>query len=109
MEHAYRLDGLRSSSEIKQPKRHWWLGWLIALLALFSYANQIIYRYVVPPGGDAINHNAVVATILNGNWHTALTYHIVWHLIVAGIALVTHARPITVMAWLGPALLVSGG
>ncbi|HSX41753.1 MAG TPA: hypothetical protein VLE93_00185 [Candidatus Saccharimonadales bacterium] len=82
---------------------------LFGLLVLFSYANQLIYRYQVPPGGDGINHNIIVTSILAGHWRSAFTYHIVWHLMIAGLALITHARSITVMAWLGPLLLVSGG
>lgn len=82
---------------------------LFGLLALFSYLNQLIYRYQVPPGGDAINHNAIVTQILTGRWAEALHYHFLWHLLIAGVSLLTHARPITVMAWLGPLLLVSGG
>lgn len=86
--------------------RGWYL--LIALLILFSYANQLIFRYQVPPGGDAINHNQIVLAILAGHYQDVLNYHSLWHLIVALISKLTTVRSITVMAWLGPSLLVSG-
>lgn len=71
--------------------------------------NQFIYRYVVPPGGDAINHNPYVIAILEGRLTEVGNYHILWHLIVAIVAFFTRLPSITVMAWLGPLLLFTGG
>ncbi len=87
----------------------WWIFWPILIgIALFSYANQLIYRYQVPPGGDAIVHNQVVDVILSGNlaplWHS----HSIWAGTIALLFRLSHVPSITLMAWLGPLLLVSG-
>ncbi len=81
---------------------------LLALLAvfIFSYLNQLFYQYQVPPGGDAVHHNEIILAILRGDWSLIYRYHTVWHLCVIAIAWLLHARTITVMAWLGPILLV---
>lgn len=93
----------------KRSVAWFWPTFFIVLVALFSYANQLLFRYQVPPGGDAINHNLIVQQILDGQWRSAVHYHLIWHLIVAGISVLTGVRSITVMAWLGPMLLLSGG
>jgi hypothetical protein len=89
------------------------LKWLVfvgalGVIAFFAYRNQLIFRYAVPPGGDAINHNRSVELILQGKIQEAIHYHIVWHLIVAGVSRLTGTLPITVMAWMGPGILVVG-
>lgn len=81
---------------------------VLGLIAFFAYRNQLIFRYAVPPGGDAANHNRIVELILDGKIREAIHYHIVWHLIVAGISRVTGTVPVTVMAWAGPGILVAG-
>lgn len=92
----------------KQTQR-WLLYQLLFLLFLFSFLNQFIYHYAVPAGGDAIGHNAIVTTIMNGNYAQIFQYHTLWHVIVAGISLLFRIPSITVMAWLGPLLLVTMG
>lgn len=82
---------------------------LFGFLGLFSYGNQLLYRYLVPPGGDAINHVAIVDRILSGQYAQVLHYHLAWHAIVALITRISGVESITVMAWLGPMLLVVGG
>jgi hypothetical protein len=85
------------------------LGIAIVCLFLFSYLNQLLYHYQVPPGGDAVNHNNVVHAILDGDRALIFKYHTVWHMMVILVSLVFQARTITVMAWLGPMLLVTCG
>ncbi len=80
---------------------------LFVWLFLFSYANQLIYHYQVPAGGDALNHETVVQNILRGDYGQIYHYHSAWHLLVAGVVLITHVRAITIMAWLAPLLLVT--
>jgi hypothetical protein len=87
----------------------WPLLSLVILLFLFSYGNQLIYRYVVPAGGDALGHNTIVSAILNGNIAQIFQYHTAWHVTVALTSLLTHIRPITLMAWFAPGLLVTMG
>ncbi len=87
----------------------WAFGLSALALFIFSYLNQFLYRYEVPPGGDAVTHNSVVMNILQGQWQQVYQYHSFWHLIVALLSILLHMRPITVMAWLGPFLLVSMG
>ena len=91
-----------------RPKR-WPLILALVLLFLFSYANQLTFRYLVPPGGDAVNHNKLVLQILAGDYQAVLNYHFIWHFLVAGISQLTGTLTIVVMAWLAPLLLVSGG
>lgn len=88
--------------------KRWQLFLIFSLVAIFTYANQLLYRYQVPPGGDAIGHNQIVTEILAGQYSGPLSYHFVWHFIVAAVSKVTNVLSITVMAWLGPALWVSG-
>lgn len=92
----------------KQTQR-WILYQLLFLLFIFSFLNQFIYRYAVPAGGDAIGHNSVVTAIIDGNYAQIFQYHSFWHVIVAGISLLFQIPSITVMAWLGPLLLVTMG
>lgn len=81
---------------------------VLGVIAFFAYRNQLIFRYAVPPGGDAASHNRIVELILNGKIREAIHYHIVWHLLVAGISRISGTLPITVMAWVGPGILVLG-
>lgn len=80
---------------------------LFALVFLFSYINQFLYHYEVPQGGDALGHNAIVHTILGGDYGQIFRYHTVWHSIIAVLSLALSMRTLTVMVWLAPALLVS--
>lgn len=81
----------------------------LVLLIFFSYANQLLYRYQVPAGGDAINHNLFVQTILDGKYTEVLDYHAIWHLITAALSALFHVPSLTIMAWLAPGLLVAMG
>lgn len=90
-------------------KSTWAFVAFFALLFYFSYANQLIYGYQVPPGGDAVHHNAIVKSILAGNYSQILRYHTVWHVFIGLLSTFFHARSISLMAWLGPGLLVSMG
>lgn len=87
----------------------WLIAFVFFLLLAFSLGNQIIYRYSVSPGGDALNHIPYVEAILRGEFGQVSNYHIVWHLIVAAISAITPLAPITVMAWAGPLLLFTSG
>jgi hypothetical protein len=87
----------------------WIVLFLFIALFLFSYANQFIFRYEVPPGGDAFGHLRIVKTILNSDYLQIIQYHTIWHLCVVAFTLIFHVRSITVMAWLGPLLLVTMG
>lgn len=92
----------------KHPYR-WPTIFVFGLLLFFSLGNQIIYRYAVPPGGDTINHNPYAVAIMAGHILDVRHYHILWHTIVALVAITTHVQSITVMAWLGPILLFTSG
>lgn len=89
--------------------RNWIIATFFFVLFVFSYLNQFLYRYQVPPGGDGVGHNRIVLNILDGNYSQLYTYHSVWHTIVAIVTRITDLRSITVMAWIGPALLVTMG
>lgn len=79
---------------------------LLGSVFVFSYLNQLLYRYQVPPGGDAFNHLEIVNQILAGNYQWIWQYHSLWHLLVIAVSKLTGVTAITVMAWLGPGLLV---
>lgn len=87
----------------------WFSLSLFSAAIIFDYANQFIYRYAVPPGGDALGHDAIVQTILAGHYDQIYRYHTFWHLVVIAIAWLAHIPTITAMAWLGPLLLVTMG
>ena len=81
--------------------------WFVfVLIAIFSLGNQIIYRYLIPAGQDPFNHDRYVQLILDGKLGDAANYHILWHTIVAFFTLITGLNSLTVMAWLGPTLLI---
>lgn len=82
---------------------------LATLLALtfFSYLNQFIFRYSVPPGLDAVPHNEVILRILEGDIGQIFRYHTIWHLITIVVSFITRLPSITAMAWIGPLLLVT--
>lgn len=90
-------------------KLKWGIICLFAILILFSYGNQLIYRYAVPAGGDAYGHLRIANIILHGDYAQIYQYHTVWHLIVVALTLITRVPAITVMAWLAPLLLVTMG
>ncbi len=82
---------------------------IASILVIFNYANQFIYRYAVPPGGDAVGHDAIVQSILAGHYDLIYRYHTFWHLAVIGLTRLFHIPSIMVMAWLAPFLLVTMG
>ncbi len=93
-----------------KPTQHipkWLLASIFSALAVFAFANQFIYRYAVPPGGDALGHDAIIQTILAGHYDQIYRYHTAWHLLAIGCAYLFHIPTITAMAWLGPLLLVT--
>ncbi|HEY1074232.1 MAG TPA: hypothetical protein VGE59_00830 [Patescibacteria group bacterium] len=87
---------------------HYFLFFTVLLgLVFFSYLNQLIFRYSVPPGLDAVPHNEVVRNILNGDIGQIFRYHTLWHILTILLSSVTRLPTITAMAWLGPLLLVT--
>src|SRR5687768_11683125 len=82
---------------------------LFLALFLFSYANQFLYKYEVPAGGDAIGHLRIVKNILGGDYLQIFRYHTIWHVTVGIGSLLFHIPSITVMAWLSPLLLFTMG
>lgn len=87
-----------------------WTGWVVVFAAIFyfSYLNLITYHYLVPAGGDALNHVDLVERIMAGNHRLIFTSYSLWHLLVIATVKLTHWRPITAMARLAPALIGLG-
>lgn len=91
-----------------RPTLPWWITVQVFIAVfIFSYANQFIFAYAVPAGGDAAGHNVLVLEFLNGHFAQFFYYHAIWYIVTAALTLLTGLNSLTVMAWLAPMLLVA--
>ncbi|MCA9388849.1 hypothetical protein KC644_03775 [Candidatus Berkelbacteria bacterium] len=81
---------------------------IFAILAglLISYAPQLIYRFIVPIGGDSFSHLQTVIELTDGNLAGAIhRYPPLFHSFPALLSSLTNLSPIQGLVWFNPILL----
>lgn len=98
--------------EEHSPKQSKILAWFIDALIVIALAIKFyilyfpynFYKYLVPPGGDIINHLGYVKSIMQG--HFSANYPFLFHAIIAFFSETLGVNPLEVMKWGTPVLVV---
>lgn len=76
----------------------------IALRLYIIYFPFRLYEYLVPPGGDAVNHIGLIEQILNGG--ISSKYPVLFHLIIAFLSRTFGSDPISILKLVTPAMMI---
>lgn len=80
---------------------------ILVLGILISYTPQLVYKFIVPVGGDSFSHLQTVIELVNGNLSGAIgRYPPLFHIFPALLSKIARLSPVTALAWFSPILIV---
>ena len=100
---------MHKTSLREQKRLYFWFGIALVAFALglkiyILYFPFFFYHYLVPPGGDAINHLQYVNNILNGSLKA--DYPPLFHFVIAVFSKLSGAQALQTMKWVTPFLVI---